>query len=84
MPHQAVEGRGILHQRGDAGAPPAEHAPHQRTHPGAEVGEQRGQRTMSVGQQAPGTPLESVVIATVHAPEAQAVAEALARHRIGV
>ncbi len=35
-------------------------------------------------QEAPATQLESVVIATVHAPEAQAVAEALARHRIGV
>ena len=35
-------------------------------------------------QEAPATPLESVVIATIHAAEAQAVAEALARHRIGV
>ena len=35
-------------------------------------------------QEAPATPLESVVIATVHAAEAQAVAEAVARHRIGV
>ena len=35
-------------------------------------------------EEAPATPLDSVVIATVHGPEAQAVAEALARHRIGV
>ena len=33
---------------------------------------------------APGTPLESVVIATLHADETRAVAEAIARHLAGV